>query len=246
MVRSSPREYTYDAHDFKGLVFKSAPQAFRAKLRNSNTAFAYQQYHIRQIRIIRLSKLKATLTKPTTFAKRNLRIQPTKLSAMLGYEPFKIKYELCEIILCDAGEKLKDVGSHCDGRSVLLHHAVRQDPLSFTDVRYLYAAHHELRYSAQAFSCQARSEGLAVLRNSFITATSARLSPKPPYPYMGGLARKYLKDEIMRLHYKESLYSMKPILQASEIDDSRPTVIRVFSEGPDVYLGAFGQNQHRL
>lgn len=33
-----------------------------------------------------------------------------QISRMLGYEPFKIKYELCEIILCNVNEKLKNVG----------------------------------------------------------------------------------------------------------------------------------------
>lgn len=33
-------------------------------------------------------------------------------------------------------------------------------------------------------------------------------------------------------HYDHSLFSMKPILKASEIDDSRPTVVRVFSTNP--------------
>ena len=32
--------------------------------------------------------------------------------------------------------------------------------------------------------------------------------------------------------YDHSLFSMKPILLASEIDDSRPTVIKLFSEDP--------------
>ncbi|NCB04960.1 MAG: amino acid oxidase, partial [Clostridia bacterium] len=32
--------------------------------------------------------------------------------------------------------------------------------------------------------------------------------------------------------YRESLYSMKPILKASEIDDSRPTVVRVHTQNP--------------
>lgn len=32
--------------------------------------------------------------------------------------------------------------------------------------------------------------------------------------------------------YKESLFSMKPILMSSEIDDSRPTVIRTYSKNP--------------
>ena len=29
---------------------------------------------------------------------------------MVGYEKFGIKYELCEIILCDVNEKLKNIG----------------------------------------------------------------------------------------------------------------------------------------
>ena len=32
--------------------------------------------------------------------------------------------------------------------------------------------------------------------------------------------------------YEKSLFSMKPILKASEIDDSRPTVIRTLSTEP--------------
>ena len=32
--------------------------------------------------------------------------------------------------------------------------------------------------------------------------------------------------------YKKSLFSMKPILMQSEIDDSRPTVIKVYSKNP--------------
>ena len=48
---------------------------------------------------------------------------------------------------------------------------------------------------------------------------------------MANLARKYLREEYA-FAYKESLFSMKPILMSSEIDDSRPTVVRIFSENP--------------
>jgi hypothetical protein len=48
---------------------------------------------------------------------------------------------------------------------------------------------------------------------------------------MANLARKYLKDEF-EFSYKSSLFSMKPILMSSEIDDSRPTVIRTYSNNP--------------
>ena len=55
--------------------------------------------------------------------------------------------------------------------------------------------------------------------------------PQTAFPYMANLARKYLRDEY-EFHYRESLFSMKPILMSSEIDDSRPTVIRKFSDKP--------------
>ena len=48
---------------------------------------------------------------------------------------------------------------------------------------------------------------------------------------MSNLARKYLKEEY-GFSYRGSLFSMKPILKASEIDDSRPTVIRVHTQSP--------------
>lgn len=48
---------------------------------------------------------------------------------------------------------------------------------------------------------------------------------------MSQLARKYLKPEY-EFRYLKSLFSMKPILKASEIDDSRPTVIRQYAKAP--------------
>lgn len=48
---------------------------------------------------------------------------------------------------------------------------------------------------------------------------------------MEKLARKYLRDDF-DFQYVKSLFSMKPILTSSEIDDSRPTVVRVYSRKP--------------
>ena len=48
---------------------------------------------------------------------------------------------------------------------------------------------------------------------------------------MSQLAKKYVSLKY-QFDYKESLYSMKPILKSSEIDDSRPTMIKVESTSP--------------
>ena len=48
---------------------------------------------------------------------------------------------------------------------------------------------------------------------------------------MSHLADKYLLPEYSYT-YEKSLFSMKPILKSSEVDDSRPTTIRVSSKEP--------------
>jgi hypothetical protein len=55
--------------------------------------------------------------------------------------------------------------------------------------------------------------------------------PDTSWEYMSTLARKYVKEEY-GFKYEKSLFSMKPILKASEIDDSRPTVIKTISSEP--------------
>lgn len=53
--------------------------------------------------------------------------------------------------------------------------------------------------------------------------------PRTAWNFMSKLAKKYLNDDIS-FEYRNSLFSIKPVLMASEIDDSRPTVIRKASE----------------
>ena len=48
---------------------------------------------------------------------------------------------------------------------------------------------------------------------------------------MYALAKKYLKDEV-EIEFVETLFSIKPILKESEVDDSRPTIIKVHAQSP--------------
>ena len=63
------------------------------------------------------------------------------------------------------------------------------------------------------------------------SADDCSAKPKTAFPYMANLARKYLRDEY-EFSFRSSLFSMKPILMSSEMDDSRPTVIRTYSKNP--------------
>jgi len=155
-----------------------------------------------------------------------------QIHSMLGFEPFKIKYELCEIILCTVADSLKDLGlTVMDGTFFSMMPFGKTGYHSLTSVSF---TPHETSYSERpTFSCQARSDGYCspdVLGN----CNQCPAHPVTAYPFMAQLARKYIRDEY-EFDYVRSLFSMKPILKASEVDDSRPTVIRQFSDKPVFY-----------
>lgn len=148
---------------------------------------------------------------------------------MVGFEKFKIKYELCEIILCDVNKALKDFGfTVMDGPFFSIMPFGKTGLHSLTAVTF---TPHSTSYDPLPnFICQKESNGYCSPRH-LGNCSTCPAKPATAFPYMANLARKYLKDEY-EFTYKDSLFSMKPILMNSEIDDSRPTMIRVFSQEP--------------
>ncbi|MBP3701112.1 MAG: FAD-binding oxidoreductase [Lachnospiraceae bacterium] len=148
---------------------------------------------------------------------------------MIGYEKIGIKYELCEIILCDVGGALEDVGiTVMDGPFFSIMPFGKAGCHSLTSVTF---TPHMTSYDAvPIFRCQKESQG-ACSGSYLANCDSCPAKPESAYPYMSHLARKYMKDNY-EFSYKGSLFSMKPILKSSEIDDSRPTVIRTYTTNP--------------
>lgn len=148
---------------------------------------------------------------------------------MVGFEKFKIKYELCEIILCDVNDKLRQYGiTVMDGPFFSIMPFGKTGLHSLTSVTF---TPHTTSYDGvPTFQCQDRSGGYcSAFRLENCNDCVAK--PSTAFPYMASLARKYLRDDF-EFAYKSSLFSVKPILMSSEIDDSRPTVIRTYSTNP--------------
>lgn len=146
-----------------------------------------------------------------------------------SFEPFKIKYELCEIILCSVNDKLKNYGiTVMDGPFFSIMPFGKTGYHSLTSVS---RTPHVTCYNLYpTFECQKSSGGYCT-SDQLGNCNFCPTRPESAWPYMSGLARKYLKEEF-KFEYVKSLFSMKPILMASEIDDSRPTVIKIFSKSP--------------
>lgn len=152
-----------------------------------------------------------------------------QILALAGFEKFGIKYELCEIILCDVNEKLKRTGfTVMDGPFFSIMPFGKTGYHSLTSVTF--TPHMTSYEDLPVFLCQEKSNGFcseAYLGN----CNDCPAKPETAFAYMSGLARKYMRGDY-EFYYKKSLYSMKPVLKSSEIDDSRPTVIRKYSENP--------------
>lgn len=164
-----------------------------------------------------------------TYASVNQIIEKTE---GIDQEKFKIKYELCEIILCEPDDTLRGTGiTVMDGPFFSIMPFGKTGLHSLTSVTF--TPHVTSYEELPTFRCQERSEdGRPECRPEALGNCNTCIhKPDSAWPYMSHLADKYLKPEYAYT-YKESLYSMKPILKSSEVDDSRPTAIRVLSESP--------------
>lgn len=219
------REYTYDAMILKKYFLEELEKY------GSSVVIKYgvkinsieKESHAYVIRTEGGESYESSFVLNSTYAGTN------QILEMAGFEKFGIKYELCEIILCDVNEKLKGVGfTVMDGPFFSIMPFGKTGYHSLTSVTF---TPHTTSYDAvPTFSCQADSNGHCSTKR-LGNCNECPSKPATAFPYMANLARKYMLDDY-QFEYKKSLFSMKPILVSSEIDDSRPTVIRTYSKNP--------------
>lgn len=219
------REYTYDAGILKEYLLREL---------DSRSGRVELKFGVRIEGIERLGDTYVIDTQDGALYKSRFVLNAAyagtnQVLAMAGFEKFPIKYELCEIILCDVNDRLKNIGfTVMDGPFFSIMPFGRTGLHSLTSVTF--TPHTTSYEGVPVFGCQEHSGGFcsaARLGN----CNDCPAKPATAYPYMANLARKYMLDDY-EFEYRSSLFSMKPILVSSEIDDSRPTVIRKYSENP--------------
>ena len=218
------REYTYDAEILKNYFLKELGQHPNVEIRyDVRIASIDKGEEVYTLHLKDGKDLCAPYVLNATYASTN------QIVDLLGYDKFKIKYELCEIILCDVNDKLKDIGiTVMDGPFFSIMPFGSTGLHSLTSVTF---TPHATSYDPlPTFDCQKECNGFCSPKQ-LGNCNDCPAKPKTAFPYMASLARKYLLDDY-GFSYRGSLYSMKPILMSSEIDDSRPTVIATYSKHP--------------
>ena len=151
-----------------------------------------------------------------------------QVNTLFGFESFNIKYEICEIILGTVTNNIADVGlTVMDGPFFSMMPFGKTGLHSLTAVTF---TPHKTCYEAlPRFNCQ--KDNLRCTPDSFENCNTCPARPTTAYRYMSQMAKKYLRDDI-GFTYERSLFSIKPILASSELDDSRPTLVRELSASP--------------
>ena len=220
-------EYTYDAHILRDWYLEQLEKYSNVKIEFGARIDRIQRKEdLYEVKMADESVYESRFVLNSTYASCNQILQKC---VDFPAESFGIKYELCEIILCEVDAKLKDTGlTVMDGPFFSIMPFGKTGVHSLTSVTF--TPHMTSYEKVPHFECQAKSNGFcspAQLGN----CNDCIVKPETAWNYMSGLAHKYMRDDL-KFEYKESLFSMKPILKASEVDDSRPTVVKVHSSEP--------------
>jgi hypothetical protein len=150
---------------------------------------------------------------------------------LAGFEPLNIKYELCEVILVNVSDNVRNVGlTVMDGQFFSLMPFGKSVYHSLTTVSK--TPHITSFDSLPTFPCQQLNSDCSPERMDNCNDCSRQ--PPTAFVEMCQTAKKYLNQDI-KIEFVKSLFTLKPILKASEIDDSRPTLIRQYSDKPSFY-----------
>lgn len=225
------KEYTYDAHILRDYFLEELKKYPHVSLRFEQNierivkeSDRFSLYVTSAAEPEKTIRLESDFVLNASYASVNQVLQRIE-----GLEPelFGLKYELCEIILTSVGDRMKDVGiTVMDGPFFSIMPFGKTGYHSLTSVTF---TPHKACYGAiPEFPCH--QEGYCSPQR-LGNCNTCPGKPQSAWDYMSALAHKYLRDEY-EFTYEKSLFSMKPILKASEIDDSRPTVIKYAGQNP--------------
>ncbi len=224
------KEYTYDAHILRDYFLEELKKYTGVEILLGREVCRIVQggdtFEVYALCQGREERYEAPFVLNATYASVNQVLKRMEMGEGLP-ELFGIKYELCEIILCRVNETLRDIGlTVMDGPFFSIMPFGKTGYHSLTSVTF--TPHRTSFDKVPDFPCMA---DMACRQGMLGNCNDCVNRPESAWEYMSALARKYIREEYGFV-YEKSLFSMKPILKASEIDDSRPTVIRYASSKP--------------
>jgi hypothetical protein len=219
------REYSFDARLLKEKLWRAAEDRGCGFLFGVRVAGARKDGGEYAVTLGDGREVRAKFLLNASYAGTN------QIHRLFGFKMLDIKYELCEVILCTVSDNIRHVGlTVMDGPFFSIMPFGRSGFHSITTVSK--TPHYTSYEALPTFACQSRREGCTPEHS--LNCNGCPCRPETAFAAMAQTAKKYVKSDI-KIEYVQSLFAFKPILKTSEIDDSRPTLIRQYSENPDFY-----------
>lgn len=161
----------------------------------------------------------------TTYASTN------QVTGLLTNDLIETKYELCEVILCDASPIYNHTGiTVMDGGFFSLM------PWGNSSLHTLTSVHHTPHCQhvgcVPSFNCM--RDNNVCSETNLADCNICPCRPHTAFNHMMATAERFLIDS-QSIKYKKSLFAVKAILSSAESDDSRPTVIKRYKKLPGFF-----------
>ncbi|MCB0638825.1 MAG: FAD-binding oxidoreductase [Lewinella sp.] len=152
------------------------------------------------------------------------------VNALFGQPPIALMHEITEMAFVTSPQLANTGLTIMDGPFGSIMPYGKSGLLSLSSVPY---THHKVSYeAAPVFDCQARRSDCSP--GAPAICTGCPVVPPSNYAKMKAQIMQYLSSRV-ELHYFTSTYTIKSKLQASYIDDGRPTEISVMRRAPHFY-----------
>jgi glycine/D-amino acid oxidase-like deaminating enzyme len=142
-----------------------------------------------------------------------------KLNIMFGYKPLPIKFEVCELDICQPPKQLKNYGV-----------TVMDGPF-FSCMPFGHTGYHTLSSVTYTPHTAARDHNFP----QAYPILEKDIEKRSHWREMLQVAKKYV-PVIEKAKLIKPMYTIKSVLDNSEVDDSRPTLIKKYSQNPGYYV----------
>ena len=197
------QEYTYDAQILKDYFLERIAGMSNVEIiYGARLSDIHRDGDHYEVSLTDGRKFEAPFVLNATYASVN------QVNNLAGFDPFRIKYELCEIILTEPSPALSGIGlTVMDGPFFSIMPFGKTGMHSLTSVTF--TPHTACKESLPIFDCQ-RLSGGHCSPSRLGNCNDCPSRPASAWPYMSNLAHKYMRDHLA-FSYRGSLFSMKSI-----------------------------------
>lgn len=217
------KEYSFDAAKIAGMLKAEIEKypGFQVSL-HDRVASAEQHDGYFDLKTETGKRLRTPLVVNATYSGIN------SVLGTFGFNPLPLKYEIYEVTLGKVSSPFQDLGiTVMDGPFFSVMPFGLTGYHSFTAVEY--SPHYTSSNTLPTFPCQSAQNGCTPAKIKNCDTCVDR--PPSSFPLMYQLAKKFMKEDFWFIQEKFH-FASKTVFEASELDDSRPTCVKVISDKP--------------